>query len=299
MNPAPYPPLDCLFDLACRDGVDIRPTLLRVITDLYVQKPVHSPEEEIQYIELALGLIAAADEPTRAAVVTSLSRYPNAPAAILHKLSDYAVVAPAANPASSAVPPAQSEAGTDDLVDMFFAADADERRLILTTLDAVGEVATCHPVPVANDVIGRLETAALQHNLSEFSRTLARALGINGELAERVTRDHSGEPIVVAAKAIGMKAAVLQRILLFVNPAIGQSVPRVHELARLFEEITLEAAHCMLEIWQTGAKASRPMHRPVHWDDERRPARSLPTAARHRSSRSDDEQTPRSRKSGR
>ena len=31
-------PLDGLVDLACRDGVDIRPTLLRVLTDLYVQK---------------------------------------------------------------------------------------------------------------------------------------------------------------------------------------------------------------------------------------------------------------------
>ena len=49
-----YPPLDSLVDLACRDGVDIRPTLLRVLTDLYVQKPAHSAEEETQYVELAL-----------------------------------------------------------------------------------------------------------------------------------------------------------------------------------------------------------------------------------------------------
>ena len=54
-----YPPLDSLVDLACRDGVDIRPTLLRVLTDLYVQKPAHSADEEAQYIELALGLIDA------------------------------------------------------------------------------------------------------------------------------------------------------------------------------------------------------------------------------------------------
>ncbi len=52
-----YPPLDGLVDLACRDGVDIRPTLLRVLTDLYVQKPTHSADEETQYVELALGLI--------------------------------------------------------------------------------------------------------------------------------------------------------------------------------------------------------------------------------------------------
>jgi hypothetical protein len=57
MKSSAYPPLDGLVDLACRDGVDIRPTLLRVLTDLYVQKPKHSAEEETQYAELALGLI--------------------------------------------------------------------------------------------------------------------------------------------------------------------------------------------------------------------------------------------------
>ena len=87
MKSSAYPPLDGLVDLACRDGVDIRPTLLRVLTDLYVQKPTHSAEEETQYVELALGLIEAVDAPTRAAVVASLSAYPAAPAAILRKLT--------------------------------------------------------------------------------------------------------------------------------------------------------------------------------------------------------------------
>src|SRR5450756_2747391 len=82
-----YPPLDGLVDLACRDGVDIRPTLLRVLTDLYVQKPTHSADEETQYVELALGLIEAVDAPTCAAVVASLSAYPAAPAVILDMLA--------------------------------------------------------------------------------------------------------------------------------------------------------------------------------------------------------------------
>ncbi|MFZ1951930.1 MAG: DUF2336 domain-containing protein, partial [Pseudolabrys sp.] len=78
--------LDSLVDLACRDGVDIRPTLLRVVTDLYVQKPIHGAEEETQFVELALGLIDAVDAQTRAAVAASLSAYPAAPAAVLRKL---------------------------------------------------------------------------------------------------------------------------------------------------------------------------------------------------------------------
>src|SRR5450759_4015274 len=82
-----YPPLDGLVDLACRDGVDIRPTLLRVLTDLYVQKPTHSADEETHYVELALGLIESADAATRAAVLASLSAYRAAPMAILRKLA--------------------------------------------------------------------------------------------------------------------------------------------------------------------------------------------------------------------
>ena len=68
VKPSASNPLDSLVDLACRDGVDIRPTLLRVVTDLYVQKPVHSAEEETQFVELVLGLIEAMDALTRATV---------------------------------------------------------------------------------------------------------------------------------------------------------------------------------------------------------------------------------------
>ena len=81
-----YSPLDSLVDLACRDGVDIRPTLLRVLTDLYVQKPIHSADEERQYVELALGLIEAVDAPTRAAVAARLATYPGAPVSLRRKL---------------------------------------------------------------------------------------------------------------------------------------------------------------------------------------------------------------------
>jgi uncharacterized protein (DUF2336 family) len=267
-----YPPLDGLVDLACRDGVDIRPTLLRVLTDLYVQKPTHSADEETQYVELALGLIEAADAPTRAAVLASLSAYPAAPVAILRKL---------AGPASDLGGKASNRTKTEthDLVELFFTAGAEERRLILTNLDVTVGTVAHHPSPAASEVIRRLETAALQRNTGEFSRMLERALGISHGLAKRIAGDHSGEPIVVAAKALGMKAAVLQRILLFLNPAIGQSVERVHDLARLFDELMPAAAERMVAIWRTAGARSRPVHVPGYWDDERRSARSLSTPA--------------------
>lgn len=279
MNAAAYPTLDGLFDLACRDGVDIRPTLLRVLTDLYVQKPTHTAAEETQYVELALGLLDAVDEPTRAAVAASLSGYPAAPAAILHKLGGLL-------PASAETLTA-AEAESSDLIEVFFAAAAPERRQFIANLEATGEAPPRRPTSASSEVVRRLETAALQRNAGEFGRILERALGVSRALAERVARDPSGEPIVVAAKALGMTTAVIQRILLFLNPTIGESVERVHELSRLFDELKPESAERMLWIWRKAGQPSRPVHESAYWDDERRRARPTSAPAPRRSARDD------------
>ena len=97
----------------------------------------------------------------------------------------------------------------------------------MTNLEVTAETEPQRQVPASSEVIRRLESAALRRNPGEFSRMLERALGVSRGLAERIAHDPSGEPIVVAARALGMTAAVLHRILLFLNPAIGQSVERV------------------------------------------------------------------------
>ncbi len=268
-------PIDGLVDLACRDGIDVRPTLLRVLTDLYVQKPVHSADEQTQYVELALGLIEAVDDATRAAVAASLAHYPAAPPAVLARLAGVA----SPSHATSADAKGESVAEPGDLVELFFTADAEERRLILLNFDAASSRPATSSAPSSGEIVKRLENAALQRNAGEFSRTLERALGIGRSLAERIARDPSGEPIVVAAKALGMKAAVLQRILLFINPAVGQSVQRVYDLALLYDELTRAAADGMVAIWQQGGGAPHTpqaaVHEPVHDADARRDARAL------------------------
>ena len=61
MTAAPlFPGFDGLMTLSRREGVDIRPTLLRVLTDLYVQARSHSPDEERQFVELTSRLMAEA-----------------------------------------------------------------------------------------------------------------------------------------------------------------------------------------------------------------------------------------------
>lgn len=276
MKSSAYPTLDGLVDLACRDGVDVRPTLLRVITDLYVQKPTHSTDEITQYVELALGLIDTVDEATRTAVAASLSNYAAAPAAVLARLGMAAPgpAAPLADVDFAAAAHDAKEADADSLVDLFFSSNSEDRRLILLYLDAASTNSVRLPAPVSADVIRRLENAALQRNIVEFSRTLAHALSIARDLAERVARDASGEPFVVAAKALGMKAAVLQRVLLFLNPAVGQSVNRVYELAELFDELTREAAEHMLTIWRSEGTAKAPAHQPVYGADGARDGRT-------------------------
>ena len=82
-----FPKLEGLDGLARRDGVDIRPTLVRVLTDLYVQKPAHSAEEERHYTELALRLINSVDLPTRAAVAQKIAGYAGAPPAVARRLA--------------------------------------------------------------------------------------------------------------------------------------------------------------------------------------------------------------------
>lgn len=254
-------PVDSLVDLACRDGVDVRPTLVRVLTDLYVQRPSHSGEEETQYVELVLGLIDSVDAKTRQAVAAKLRQYPQTPAALIRRLDDLAAAKPGGHENS------------EDLLELFFSSAPEERHLILTNLDVVSDPARRRPVPSEGELVRRLEGAALRRNPSEFSRILARALNISRGLADRISFDNSGEPLVVAAKVLGMKADVLQRILLFLNPVVGQSVRHIFELCQLYSELSPAAAEHMLTIWRANPVRPRAEHETVYWDDEHRSQR--------------------------
>ncbi len=282
-----YPALDGLLDLGQRDGVDIRPTLLRVLTDIYVQIPVHTPEDERHYTELALRLIGSTDVAVRAAVAERLARYPAAPRLVIQRLAhdllvvaepilrhthcltaeDLAAIAHECGSSHAAVIAARTASSDADatgkqsdqvnpsntqavqLCELFFAANATERRLILTNLE-YASTPSSPPAPASKEAIRRLEAAALAHNGEAFIRELEAALSISIAQARRVANDELGEPLVVAAKALGAAPEVLQRILLFVNPVIGHSVQRVYDLADLYDEISGDAARHLLMIWR-------------------------------------------------
>jgi hypothetical protein len=311
--------LEGLADLGSRSGVDTRPTLLRVLTDLYVHRLSHTAAEERHYTELAMRLLEAVDLPTRVAVARRFAHYLSPPLRVMqwlardqpevaaelrsHPLLQPSAPAAAAAPSSIAVSAAEPNAADEqqtldnaprsidaptagELNDLFFTANADERRLILLNLDIVAPAAADN-VPASPDpAIGQgLERAALGGSKEEFVRQLAQALHIPREQARRIARDELGEPVVIAAKALGVARDVLYRILMFVNPAVGHSVERVHALAALHDEITAPAAAGMLAIWQGLQDHERApaKYRPLAWDDETRQRARPATTERRRS----------------
>src|SRR6201989_1935588 len=95
---------DGRMTLPRREGVDIRPTLLRVLTDLYVQAPKHSSDEQRQFVELTSRLIDQVDDATRAAIRARLAIYPDAPLEILTKLGVRQAQADAPVPMAKEIP---------------------------------------------------------------------------------------------------------------------------------------------------------------------------------------------------
>jgi hypothetical protein len=291
--------LEGLTDTGLRGGAEMRSALLRVLTDLYVQKLTHTPDEERHYTELALRLIDSVDATTRAAVAAQLGKHLSPPRQVIERLAEdlfevagaprflplhpeaLGIVASLAESfpdqtnkargrmahAATTAPAATTSAANvaDELNEIFFAATADERRLILLNLDVVVPLPAERPRIARDPSVGqRLEAAALGRKRQDFVQELAQSLKISRGQARRITDDELGEPIVIAAKALGVPRDRLYRMLMFVNAAVGHSVERVHALAQLYDEITFHVAQDLVATWQslgdTGPNAGT--HRP-------------------------------------
>ncbi len=305
--PPSFASVEGLLDLDRHEGIDMRPTLLRVLTDLYLQKRTHPPEDERYYTELALRLIDATDVTARAALAARLAPYPAAPRAVITRLArdvievaepilqqspcltpaDLKAIVEERGPAYAAIiatrgrpavpieddnpvridTSASPESEASELCELFYAAGAPERRLILINLDYAPVAPLQPPSPLQRADIWRLESAALQHNSEAVVRELERALGVSRNQARRIVQDELGEPIVVAAKAMSLPADVLQRMLLFINPRVGQSVDRVYELATLYGEISVDAARRLIAIWREADQAAHRQlrHEALAW----------------------------------
>ncbi len=255
-----FPGFDGLMTLSRREGVDIRPTLLRVLTDLYVQARAHTPDEERQFVELTSRLIDEVDDATRAAVRARLAIYPGTPLKTMLQLG--------------LIPAHPSE--------MFFAANAGERVLILHNLHETPLKASARiPEHRAKRAIEILEMAAFASDAENFALEIGDALILPSRIAVQVTNDPGGEPLACALKALDMPSPVFQRVLLFLNPEFGSSVNNVYRISRLYDRLTERSSLVMLAAWRGSTMAvSRAKYRPSLYDDERQRARSAPGQAR-------------------
>jgi hypothetical protein len=273
--------LEGFTNIRLHGGVDMRPTLLRVLTDLYVQKLTHTAEEDRHYTELALRLLDSVDVAARAGVAARLANHLAPPRRVIERLAaDLPEVASALRrhvPEGSVAKPAERKQVTmaapnraaslrknvatvpatlaadiaSELNELFFAADTTERRLILLNLPIVAGLSAARRDVVRDHMTGRrLEAAALARRREEFAQVLAQLLRISRQQARRIAGDELGETVVVAAKALAVPRDLLYRILLFVNTAVGHSVERVHALATLYDEISVPAAQDLVAIWR-------------------------------------------------
>jgi hypothetical protein len=299
-----FPGFDGLMTLSRREGVDIRPTLLRVLTDLYVQAPKHSSDEQRQFVELTSRLIDQVDDATRAAVRARLAIYPDAPREILARLGVRPAQADAPTPMAKEIPtpppaPAPPKPPTEaerrmasnlsmqptdaaEVCAMFARANSSERAAILHNL-AESPLKASPRIPHARAArsIEALEMAAFVTDTENFIRELGETLILPHKIATEVVNDPGGEPLACAMRALDMPDPAFQRVLLFLKPEIGSSVHHVYRLARLYERLSERAALVMLAAWRGSTMAvTRAKYRPALYDDERQRVRTSPAQTR-------------------
>jgi uncharacterized protein (DUF2336 family) len=82
--------LEGLVALGKDGGLNMKPILLRVVTDQFVSKPRHPVADIRQYEELALQLLPQADNVTALTIAKRLGGHPDAPISVIEKLFDKA-----------------------------------------------------------------------------------------------------------------------------------------------------------------------------------------------------------------
>jgi hypothetical protein len=295
---------DGLMSLSRREGVDVRPTLLRVLTDLYVQASTHSDDEQRQFVELATRLIDQVDDATRAAVKARLAVYPATPAPIMQKLGLSAAAEGRRIPLAREIPAPPSAApavrtpteaerrmaanmamqpnDAAEIHDMFFRADAPGRALILHNLAQTPlRAAPRIPTERAKRAIQILEMAAFAGDVESFTLELGDSLILPARVAAQIVDDAGGEALAVAARALDMPSPNFQRILLFFKPEIGTSVNAVYRLSRLYDRLGDRSALVLLAAWRGSTLAvTRAKYQSSLYDGERQRARAGASEAR-------------------
>jgi hypothetical protein len=130
----------------------------------------------------------------------------------------------------------------------------------------------------ASQAIARLERFALDAEPERFVGALAQALECTLELADRIARDSSGEPLAVALAALGAPNDVAVRILTSRDLQDGADYRRVGALARLKDALIPAAADLVMTAL-IGDSARPRVHRQPVLDPIASTTPSRPSAA--------------------
>lgn len=150
-------------------------------------------------------------------------------------------------------------AGSIDPGALFLLASSERRASIL----AAAQRAELGRSSVARDdgnhaeAIARLERHALARQPELFVKALAQALGCGRDLAERIAREPSGEPLAVAVKALDARQDVAVRIL------ISGDYTRIGSLIRLVDGLSPPAARRIVDALIGAPRERRGHHEPV------------------------------------
>ena len=309
-TPPMFPGFDGLMTLSRREGVDIRPTLLRVLTDLYVQASTHSarrraavrrtdlpPDRPGRRRDARGGAGAACDLSGHAGRNPEKAR-PEARGRAISRVPRRAArfpLRPGRGAAGQGRRPRRNCGWQSNLSmqpndaaeisDMFFARQRQRAR--------------------ADPAQSRRNAAAgFGANSGRPRRARDRDAGDGGvcrrrrELHPRARRnpDLAGAgcrrrwSTIPAANRWPARpgrwtcrAPVFQRVLLFLKPEFGSSVHNVYRLSRLYDRLSERSALIMLAAWRGSTMAvTRAKYRPSLYDDERHRARAAPAAERAR-----------------
>ena len=143
--------LQGLADLGQRSDLEMRPILLRVLTDLFVSRESHPREDIRRYEEIALGLIGKTDEATRAILAGKLARSGATPRSLI----DFFLKEGGANAAE------------------FLRCSNRIDRARLLALAGAGDVEAARAIATRTDLDAALVAALVERPEPEIARTLA------------------------------------------------------------------------------------------------------------------------------
>jgi uncharacterized protein (DUF2336 family) len=155
--------------------------------------------------------------------------------------------------------------GAADPAALFLLAGSEQRAAILA---AAQRLEMARPGAAMNearddDSIARLERQALEREPELFISTLASLLGCSPDLADRIAKEPSGEPLAVALAALDVPQDVAVRVLISGDLQSGAKYTRLGSLIRLGVGLNPAAARRVIAALVGAPKARRAQHQPV------------------------------------